>query len=89
MGAAATAQNLGVSPLVVGLTIVGFGTSAPEMLVSSIAAYRGAPDLSVGNAVGSGLGPGVGGRVSKIMVPSVTADEVGTASKVVLVAVDL
>ncbi|HJL02579.1 MAG TPA: calcium/sodium antiporter [Polyangiaceae bacterium LLY-WYZ-15_(1-7)] len=55
MGAAATAQNLGVSPLVVGLTIVGFGTSAPEMLVSSIAAYRGAPDLSVGNAVGSNI----------------------------------
>ncbi len=55
MGSAATAQNLGVSPLIVGLTIVGFGTSAPEMLVSSIAAYRGAPGLSIGNAVGSNI----------------------------------
>lgn len=55
MGAAATAQNFGVSPLIVGLTIVGFGTSAPEMLVSSIAAYRGAPGLSIGNAVGSNI----------------------------------
>lgn len=55
MGAAGLAQNLGVSPLIVGLTIVGFGTSAPEMLVSSVAAFRGAPGLSVGNAVGSNI----------------------------------
>jgi len=54
-GAAALAQNLGVSPLVVGLTIVGFGTSAPEMLVSSVAAYEGAPGLSIGNAIGSNI----------------------------------
>lgn len=55
MGSAATAQNFGVSPLIIGLTIVGFGTSAPEMLVSSMAAYRDAANLSVGNAVGSNI----------------------------------
>ncbi|MEM9068553.1 MAG: calcium/sodium antiporter [Myxococcota bacterium] len=73
MGAAATARNLGVSPLVVGLTIVGFGTSAPEMLVSSMAAYRGAANLSIGNAVGSNIANialvlGLAGLVSPLQV---------------------
>ncbi len=54
-GAAGTANNLGVSPLVIGLTIVGFGTSAPEMLVSAIAAASGAGGMSVGNAIGSNI----------------------------------
>lgn len=54
-GAAALARNLGVSPLVVGLTIVGFGTSAPEMLVSGVAAWEGNAGLSVGNALGSNI----------------------------------
>jgi len=54
-GASATARNLGVSPLIIGLTIVGFGTSAPEMLVASIAAYGGNPSLAVGNAIGSNI----------------------------------
>lgn len=55
MGAAATARNLGVSPLVIGLTIVGFGTSAPEMLVSGVAAWQGNTGLAVGNALGSNI----------------------------------
>ncbi len=54
-GAAATARNLGVSPLIIGLTIVGFGTSAPEMLVSAIAAWSGSPEMGVGNAIGSNI----------------------------------
>lgn len=54
-GAAALARNLGVAPLVVGLTIVAFGTSAPEMLVSAMAAWSGNPELSVGNALGSNI----------------------------------
>jgi len=54
-GAAGTARILGVSPLIVGLTIVGFGTSAPEMLVSAMAALAGNPDLGVGNAIGSNI----------------------------------
>ena len=52
-GAAALARNLGVAPLLIGLTVVAFATSAPEIVVSVIAASRGEPDLAVGNAIGS------------------------------------
>jgi len=55
MGAASLARNLGVSPLLIGLTIVGLGTSAPEILVSAMAAMQGNPGLAVGNAVGSNI----------------------------------
>jgi len=54
-GAAATARNLGVAPLMIGLTIVSFATSAPEILVSVVAALRGDPDLAIGNAIGSNI----------------------------------
>lgn len=54
-GAAAIAKNFGVSPLIIGLTIVGIGTSAPEILISIIAAYQGNPALAVGNALGSNI----------------------------------
>ena len=54
-GAAATARNLGVPPLLIGLTIVALATSAPEILVSLVAAMRGEPDLAVGNAIGSNI----------------------------------
>ncbi|MEQ9563384.1 MAG: calcium/sodium antiporter, partial [Woeseiaceae bacterium] len=54
-GAASTARNLGVSPLLIGLTIVAFATSAPEVLVSVVAALRGESDLAVGNAIGSNI----------------------------------
>jgi cation:H+ antiporter len=54
-GASALARNLGVSPLIIGLTIVAFGTSAPELVVSAVAAYRGNPGLAVGNAIGSNI----------------------------------
>jgi cation:H+ antiporter len=54
-GASATARNLGVSPLIIGLTIVAFGTSAPELVVSAVAASRGNPGLAVGNAIGSNI----------------------------------
>ena len=54
-GAAASARNLGVAPLLIGLTIVAFATSAPEVLVSILAASRGEPDLAVGNAIGSNI----------------------------------
>ena len=55
IGASATARNFGVSPLIIGLTIVGFGTSAPEMLVSGVAAWEGNTGLSIGNALGSNI----------------------------------
>ncbi|MDY6980856.1 MAG: calcium/sodium antiporter [Pseudomonadota bacterium] len=54
-GAGATARNLGISPLVIGLTIVGLGTSAPEMLISAIATLEGNSGLAVGNALGSNI----------------------------------
>lgn len=54
-GAATLARNLGVSPLIVGMVIVGFGTSAPELLVSAVAAWQGNPQLAIGNAVGSNI----------------------------------
>ncbi len=55
LGAAATAKNLGMSPMLIGLTIVAFGTSAPEMLVSLTAALEDAGNLAIGNAVGSNI----------------------------------
>ncbi|GAB3370397.1 calcium/sodium antiporter [Spongiibacter taiwanensis] len=55
LGASATASLLGVSTLVVGILVVGIGTSAPEMLVSAIAAADGQTGLSVGNALGSNI----------------------------------
>ena len=54
-GAAALARHLGISPLIVGLTIVGFGTSAPELVVSAIAALTDNTNLAVGNAIGSNI----------------------------------
>ena len=55
-GSLAAAQRLGVSPLLSGLVIVGFGTSAPELVVSVNAAVEGRPDIAIGNVVGSNIG---------------------------------
>ena len=54
-GASGLALNLGVSPLMIGLTIVAFGTSAPEIFVSAAAALQNNPNLAIGNAVGSNI----------------------------------
>jgi cation:H+ antiporter len=54
-GACALAQNLRVSPLLIGVVIVGFGTSAPELLVSGIAAWQDKSGLAIGNAIGSNI----------------------------------
>ncbi len=54
-GSAGVARNLGVSRLVIGLTIVAFGTSAPEMLVSGMAAAAGSAQMGIGNAIGSNI----------------------------------
>jgi len=54
-GAAGAARNLGVSPLMIGLTVVGFGTSAPEILVSVVASLQGNAALAIGNAIGSNI----------------------------------
>ncbi len=54
-GSAAMAKAAGLSPLIIGLTVVSFGTSAPEILVSLNAALSGAGELAIGNAIGSNL----------------------------------
>lgn len=54
-GASAGARNLGIAPVLIGLTIVAFATSAPEILVSVNAALRGEPGLAFGNAIGSNI----------------------------------
>jgi len=54
-GASALALRLGLSPLAVGLTVVAFGTSMPELVVSVDAALAGVPDIAVGNVVGSNI----------------------------------
>jgi cation:H+ antiporter len=54
-GATAIAKHFRLSPMVIGLTIVGFGTSAPEMLVSVQAALAGQPAIAIGNVLGSNI----------------------------------
>ena len=54
-GSVALAHRLGISTLVIALTVVAFGTSSPELIVSVGAALRGVPELAIGNIVGSNL----------------------------------
>ena len=54
-GAAATAANFGVSKMLIGLTVVSIGTSAPEIVVAVMAALEGNPLLAIGNAIGSNI----------------------------------
>jgi len=55
LGSEAIAKNLKLPPIVIGLTIAGFATSAPEMLISAVASAGGNPSLALGNAVGSNI----------------------------------
>ena len=76
-GAAAMARNLGVAPLLIGLTVVAFATSAPEILVSVVAALQHTPGLAFGNAIGSnivniGLVLGVTAMIRPIKLESAT-----------------
>lgn len=54
-GASAFAKNIGVSPMIIGLTIVAMGSSAPEIMVAATASFNGATDTAVGNAIGSNI----------------------------------
>ena len=77
IGAAVTAYNRLGSPMLVGLTVVGFATSAPEILVSAAAALHGSPNLAVGNALGSnianiGLVAGMAATIQPLQVRSQT-----------------
>ena len=73
-GAASLASRFGMSHFLIGLTIVSVGTSAPELLVSTVAAYEGTPGLALGNALGSNITNialvlGVTACVSPLIVP--------------------
>ncbi|MBN4053482.1 calcium/sodium antiporter [Haliea sp. AH-315-K21] len=75
LGASTTARNLGVSTLVIGLTIVSFGTSAPEIVTSATAALSGSPELAIGNVLGSnianiGLVLGLTALICPIIIPA-------------------
>lgn len=54
-GASALAKNIGISPMVIGMTIVAMGSSAPEIMVAATASYSGTPDTAIGNAIGSNI----------------------------------
>jgi cation:H+ antiporter len=54
-GAAATARHLGMPALLIGMVVIGFGTSAPEMMVSALASFQGNPGIALGNAYGSNI----------------------------------
>lgn len=76
-GASSLAAKLKVSPLVIGLTVVAFGTSAPELTVNVLAAINGSSDLAIGNVVGSNTANillilGVTGMISSLKVKSST-----------------
>lgn len=77
-GAAGIARSMGMAPIMIGLTIVAFGTSAPEIIVSINAALDNAGDLAIGNAIGSnlaniGLVLGVTALVAPIPIPAILA----------------
>ena len=74
-GAAAAAQHFGMPPLLIGMVVVGFGTSAPEMVVSTLAAAQGSPGIALGNAYGSNIANialilGITALISPVMVHS-------------------
>jgi cation:H+ antiporter len=54
-GASSLARNLGISPMIIGLTIVAMGSSAPEMMVAATASLGGSPNTAIGNAIGSNI----------------------------------
>lgn len=76
-GAAATAGHAGMPSLLIGMVIVGFGTSAPEMVVSAMAAFDGNPDLALGNALGSNIvNTGLILGVAALVVPLVVNSKI-------------
>ncbi len=87
-GAVQVASRLGVSPLVIGLTLVGFGTSAPELVTSVQAAINGSPGIAYGNVVGSNIANlllilGTSALLTPIMVASMALKRDGAVMLVV------
>lgn len=74
-GAAVTAKHFGLPPLLIGMLVIGFGSSMPEMVISFLSAYEGNPGLALGNAIGSNISNialilGVTAVISPIVVAS-------------------
>ena len=74
-GASSVARHFNLSPMLIGLTIVGFGTSAPELLVSLQAAWEGKPEIAIGNVVGSNIANillilGVSAAIAPLVIPA-------------------
>ncbi|TAG30822.1 MAG: sodium:calcium antiporter [Rhodobacterales bacterium] len=74
-GASSVARHFNLSPMVIGLTIVGFGTSAPELLVSLQAALEGQPEIAIGNVVGSNIANillilGISALIAPLIIPA-------------------
>ena len=90
VGASVTARNMGVSPMLVGLTIVGFATSLPEIVVSIIAALDGVPNLAIGNAIGSNIANiGLVGGVTALAWPLLVKSQTLRHEFPVMVAVSI
>jgi cation:H+ antiporter len=90
VGAAVIARNLGVTPMVIGLTVVGFATSAPEILVSATAAIRDVSNLALGNAFGSNIANiGLVVGVAAILHPLTVESEALSRELPAMVAVSL
>jgi cation:H+ antiporter len=91
-GAASLARTLGMSPLLIGMLIVGFGTSVPEMLISGISAFDGASGIALGNAWGSNIANiafilGVSALIQPVRVqPRVLRVELPTLTVVTVIA---
>ena len=91
-GASALARNVGISPLMIGLTIVAFGTSAPEIFSSAVASLNNKPELAIGNALGSnlfniGVALGIAAIISPLKPPaSLINKEIPALLMVTLVA---
>jgi cation:H+ antiporter len=90
LGAAGLARTLGVTPLLIGLTVVAFGTSAPEIIISVLASLQGSPSLAVGNAIGSNIANiGLVLGVAALIAPLTVASRVLRRELPVLLAVTL
>ncbi len=89
-GAAATAKHLGMPSLLIGMVIVGIGTSAPEMVVSAMAAMDGNPNLALGNALGSNIvNTGLVLGVTALMIPLVVHSKIVRKEIPILIGISL
>ncbi len=77
-GAVRFAERIGMSPLLIGLTLVGFGTSTPELVASVTAALEGSPGIAYGNIVGGG--------VTALIAPSDVPDSIARIDSPIMIA---